>query len=361
MESTLIFALDTPQYHLLKLDGSNLFSGILFDYRSKPIRGIDVYREGVFVGHFPVNLASEDIHRYLQHIPATQNCRFSFDLHIDAQAESYDLKAIYDDDTIGGVIAYRVAEIKKKQSWFDGLAAQLATQPCPSEDLVQKTQGIRDVSAYQNSIIPGIHNMQAYLRNAGVDLRQIRTILDVGCGTGRLLLGWFLDDPARGLWGCDINGALIAWARKHLPQDIQFSQNTLLPPLSYASAKFDLVYLVSVFTHLALDAQKMWIEEIKRVLAPEGILLITLHGKLYVQLLQASRLDEFEQNAYLETVGRNEEEGSNSYGAYHAISFVKALFHSFELLGYFPRGDMEQKVLFPVAAFQDVYVFRKKV
>jgi len=359
MASTLIFALDSPQYHLLEKDASNRFSGLAFDYHSKPVQGINVYQEDRFVGNFPVNTVSEDIHRHFSHIPSTRNCRFAFDLFIDSRAAFYALEIVYEDDSIGDVIRYGASEITARQDWFDVLHGRLKNISSPSGDLVFETQGIRDVTAYNNSIIPGIYNMQTYLTKSGVELNRIKSVLDIGCGTGRLLVGWYLDNPDRHLFGCDINPSLVDWAGANLPDPMRFRQNGLLPPLPYQTGEFDLVYLVSVFTHLSLEAQKLWLSEIKRILAPNGILLATLHGDIYIQLSQPAKYNDFQQQGYLEVVHRNEDEGSNNYAAYHGLEFAEELFHDFDLIGYYPRGNMETQVLFPVAAFQDVYVFKK--
>jgi SAM-dependent methyltransferase len=359
MESTLIFALDSPKYHLLKKDAANRFSGFVFDWQSKPVKGINVYRDHQFVGSFPADLASEDIHQHVPHFPATRHCRFDFDLHIDTRAALYSLEIVYEDLSIGEVIPYGMSEVMAKRDWFDSLNARLENIPIPSADLVFATQGIRDEIAYRDSIIPGVHNMQAYLTKSGVELNRINSILDIGCGTGRLLAGWYLENPGRRLFGCDINKALIDWAGTNLPGSMHFHQNDFLPPLRYETAQFDFVYLVSVFTHLSLDAQERWLNEIERILAPQGILLVTLQGDIYLQLMQSPKLQEFRQRGYLETVDRDEDEGTNTYASYHSPEFARTLFRAFDLIGYFPRGNAEARVLFPVAAFQDVYVFRK--
>jgi SAM-dependent methyltransferase/lauroyl/myristoyl acyltransferase len=359
MESTLMFTLDSPKYHLLKKDASNRFSGWVFDCDSKPIKGINVYRDHQLAGSFPADLASEDIHRYIPHVPATRNCRFEFDLYIDSRAALYSLEIVYADQSIGEVIPYSVSEVTARQNWFDALNARLKDIPTPSGDLVYATQGIRDELAYRNSIIPGIDNMRTYLAKSGVELNRVNSILDIGCGTGRLLVGWYLDNPDRRLFGCDINKTLIDWDVTNLPGSMHFHPNALLPPLPYEDEQFDFVYLVSVFTHLSLETQKLWVNEIARILAPDGILLITFHGDINVRLSQSSRLHEFERQGYLETVHRDQAEGANSYAAYHSRGFVTGLFHAFDLIGYFPRGNAESRVLFPVAAFQDIYVFRK--
>ena len=359
MNSSLIFALDAPQYHLLRRDAPNRFSGFVFDYLAKPVKGINVYRDHQFVESFRADLASDDIHQYVAHIPATRNCRFAFDLHVDSRVVLYSLEIVYEDNSIGEVIPYSVSEVIAKQDWFDTLNARLKDIPTPPADLVYATQGIHDVLAYQNSIIPGVDNMRSYLTKSGVELKRINSILDLGCGTGRLLVGWYLDNPRRRLFGCDLNPVLIDWAGKNLPAAMHFHRNDLQPPLPYENEQFEFVYLVSVFTHLSLDTQKRWMNEIERILAPRGILLITFHGDIYLQLAQSSKLAEFQRREYLEIVDRNEDEGTNNYAAYHGLGFVRELFHAFDLIGYFPRGNAEGKVLFPVAAFQDVYVLRK--
>jgi hypothetical protein len=65
-------------------------------------------------------------------------------------------------------------------------------------------------------------------------------------------------------------------------------------------------------------------------------------------------VDRFRESGYCELT--SEDEGSNTFNTFHHPDFVKRLFSSFDLLAHYPRGN---DVLFPVAAFQDVYVFRK--
>jgi SAM-dependent methyltransferase len=359
MASTLFFSLDSPQYHLLKKEAFNRFSGFVFDYHSKPIKGINVYQDHQFVESFPADFASEALHNHVPHIPATRNCRFDFNLYIDSRAALYSLEIVYADDSIGEVIPYSISQVTAKQAWFDGLNARLKNIPPPSEDLVYATQGIHDITAYQNSIIPGVYHMQAYLTKSGVDLNRISSVLDIGCGTGRLLIGWYLDNPERYLFGCDINKALIDWAGANLPDSIRFHQNELFPPLPCKNEEFDFAYLVSVFTHLSLHAQKQWLNEIERILAPGGILLMTLQGDIYLQIAQSPKRNDYRKQGYLEIVNRNEDEGTNNYAVYHGLDFVRELFHAFDLIGYYPQGNMQGRLVFPIAALQDVYVFRK--
>jgi SAM-dependent methyltransferase len=201
--------------------------------------------------------------------------------------------------------------------------------------------------------------MRSLLEAAGAEPSGIRAILDIGCGTGRLLTGWHCDDPRRQLVGTDINRELIAWSRSNLAHVARWEVNGVHPPLELASASFDLIVLASVFTHLALDNQRAWLEEVRRLLRPAGHAVITLHGAIYAGLL----LDEesaarYDADGYVEkAVGA---EGANGYSTFHTERFARALFSRFRRVAFFPRG-VEGRVAheFPLAAQQDVYVLAK--
>jgi SAM-dependent methyltransferase len=201
--------------------------------------------------------------------------------------------------------------------------------------------------------------MQSLLEAAGAGPSGIHSILDIGCGTGRLLVGWHCDDPRRRLVGTDINRELIAWSRSNLADVARWEVNGVRPPLELASASFDLIILASVLTHLSLDIQRAWLEETHRLLGPAGHALITLHGAIYAGLvLDAAGAAEYDAGGYVEKAGGAE--GANGYSTFHAEPFARALFSGFRRVAFFPRG-IEGRVAhaFPVASLQDVYVLAK--
>ena len=356
--NNLVYSLNAPQFHLLKLNAINRFSGMVFECNSKGIKSLNVYYGNKILGSFGVDGLSDDIYDQIPHIYSTKKCRFEFDLYVKAGAQKYIFEVVYDNDTTEFVFEYDVAEVRSVEDWLKRVSTDLAHISVPNADLVYLTQGIRDTNAYQNSIIPGVYNMKRYLANSGIEVNRLGSILDFGCGTGRLLVGWYLDNSARGLCGCDINRQLVSWARNNLPGRIDWHQTSLTTELPYASKRFDLIYLVSVFTHLSLASQKLWIQELKRVLRPCGYILITLHGEMYVRVFQRQRIEEFHKTGYIETT--NPHEGLNSFGTYHTFECARKLFDDFEIVGYYPRGSIDNvPIIFPVAAFQDVYVLKR--
>ncbi|WP_091736118.1 class I SAM-dependent methyltransferase [Phenylobacterium immobile] len=97
-------------------------------------------------------------------------------------------------------------------------------------------------------------------------------VLEFGCGSGRVAR-WVIDGTQARFTGCDINPKLIAWCQANLAGDFRLTE--LAPPLPYADAAFDLVYALSVFTHMHEANARAWFAELARVTAPGGLALLT--------------------------------------------------------------------------------------
>ena len=96
--------------------------------------------------------------------------------------------------------------------------------------------------------------------------------------------------PSAKLYGTDIDEWAIHWCRDNLDHACNFTSNKQWPPLSYRDGFFDLVYSVSVFTHLPEDMQFAWLAELRRVAKEGSYLLLTTHN---MELLPANfRSDE---------------------------------------------------------------------
>jgi SAM-dependent methyltransferase len=78
-------------------------------------------------------------------------------------------------------------------------------------------------------------------------------------------------------YGIDIDQDNIAWAREHLPE-VSLLHGPLMPPTPYPANEFDLVYGISVMTHLTRTIQEAWLQEICRILRPGGLALLTFAG-----------------------------------------------------------------------------------
>jgi SAM-dependent methyltransferase len=184
----------------------------------------------------------------------------------------------------------------------------------------------------------------------GAPLEGARRMLDFGCGCGRVLRHWAeLEGPE--IHGSDFNEPLVSWCRSNLPF-VTAAVNGLAPPLEYEAARFDLVYAVSVLTHLPHDLERAWIEELSRIVEPGGLLVLTTHGDSY-----ADRLDPEERARYDagEPVVRwPRVAGSNLCTTFHPEVYVRdRLAPAMELLEFASEGGTVG------SRRQDLAVFRK--
>ena len=105
--------------------------------------------------------------------------------------------------------------------------------------------------------------------------RKNGRVLDFGCGPGRILQ--FLVGSGFELHGTDVDSSAIDFVLSTFPT-VQAKTNKFTPPLEYPSAYFDIIYSVSIWTHLPPAMQEPWLREIRRILKPGGIALLTTIG-----------------------------------------------------------------------------------
>jgi len=106
---------------------------------------------------------------------------------------------------------------------------------------------------------------------------QGKRVLDFGCGAGRVLRQFLPEAETGGeFWGCDLYEPTIAWLTRNHSPPFRFYVNDRRP-MPHPDSYFDLVYAISVFTHIT-DAWADWLLELHRILNPDGLLLATFIG-----------------------------------------------------------------------------------
>ena len=109
-------------------------------------------------------------------------------------------------------------------------------------------------------------------RHAGKPAGACR-ILDFGCGCGRVALPLYhvLGKPDACV---DVDPAVIDYLAREIP-----GANPLLtrfdPPLPFADDAFDVVLAVAVWTRLDPEYSDLWLTELRRILRPGGLALVT--------------------------------------------------------------------------------------
>ncbi len=172
-------------------------------------------------------------------------------------------------------------------------------------------------------------------------------VLDWGCGPVRVLkhMPRILASRTPELFGTDFNKQTFEWCQNNFPR-IDFSCNDLKPPLHYPPSFFDAIYGLSVITHLSEDMQFAWIHELKRILKPNGVLILTSHGDFFRYLLSDQEKGEYDQGRLV--VRDDITEGRRGFAAFHSPKFLKfdlfKEFHILEQVSDYPQKSIKQDI-----------------
>ncbi len=177
----------------------------------------------------------------------------------------------------------------------------------------------------------------------GIDARDFRNILDFGCGCSRVLRFLIPFLPQAKFYGCDIDNIAIEWSRKHVPA-AQFAVVPHLPPTAYPREHFDFIYGLSVFSHLDLPRSILWLDELRQMLRPDGLLLLSIQGAVAHETVKNNitkkQQDEFDATGFLFLENIPDKVLPDWYQtSIYKEHFAKLVFQSgFSILQYDPQG-----------------------
>jgi 2-polyprenyl-3-methyl-5-hydroxy-6-metoxy-1,4-benzoquinol methylase len=177
---------------------------------------------------------------------------------------------------------------KNKASGFERL---------PPPNLRYRVNGTPKIGTFLNQGKKRADGIESCLRVLGKSLDSFEKVLDFGCGCGRTIM-WFAGKKVE-FYGTDIDSEAIQWCRDNL-KFAKFTVNDTMPPLAYEESMFDLIYAMSVFTHLDEYRQFQWLLELKRVLKEDGILIITV----YDEKQQLEEVDELKYRIKNDKIGK---------------------------------------------------------
>jgi SAM-dependent methyltransferase len=209
--------------------------------------------------------------------------------------------------------------------------------PLPPPLLMVRVVGHTDTERFQNYGRVCAEAIREAVDSQGDEFARLESILDFGCGCGRVAR------HMRGLTdakvsGCDLQPAAIEWCRGNLPF-MDARVNRLAPPLPFGDRRFEMIYALSVFTHLSEPLQLDWMAEFGRVAAPGANLMFTVKGENHAereldgQDLAAFRADHF----VAKDLGS---EGGNLCAAYSSLEWVaENLLTGFDLLDFSPGRE----------------------
>jgi SAM-dependent methyltransferase len=175
------------------------------------------------------------------------------------------------------------------------------------------------------------------MTDSAVPLAEVNAVLDFGCGCGRVPR-WFADLEGPEIHGCDYEPRLVRWCDANLPF-LRATTNGIEPPIPYARNSFDVIYALSVVTHMPDSLEYAWLLELRRVLAPGGALWFSVAGDWYRHKMTPDQLAAYERGERVARFG--ELPGTNLCTAWHPPSFVRRRLSEigFELIDAVPGSD----------------------
>ena len=178
---------------------------------------------------------------------------------------------------------------------------------------------------------------------------SITDVLDFGCGCGRVLR-WLSSGYGFQAQGADLDSAAIEWCVVHLKPSA-FMVNRLEPPLSLPAGSLDMIYALSVFTHITPDLQRKWVGEFARVLRPNGYLILSTHGESYLGELMPAEVGRFQRGGIVVRFPNGA--GSNLCNTFHPqAAFAELTGPEFEVMAFEPEGARGNP-------HQDLWLLRK--
>lgn len=196
-------------------------------------------------------------------------------------------------------------------------------------------------------------DLEKALAIIGKNIGSFRNILDFGCGCGRTIRNLEKYTADSLLHGTDIDSDAIDYCHRRF-ENMEFSVNQPLPPLVYPSNLFDLVYSISVFTHINEEYQYLWLAELARIVKPGGIVLLSVHGSSSWNTLPTEYVAKIRTKGFL-YISENIWKGifpAWYQTAFHSEEYVRAEFSQFfKIIEYIPQG---------ISNFHDLIILEKQ-
>jgi SAM-dependent methyltransferase len=112
---------------------------------------------------------------------------------------------------------------------------------------------------------------------ASAKLRDVKHVLDLPCGHGRVLRHLVHLFPGAELHACDLDRCGVDFCTLTFGA-IPISSNEDLTTVEFPCT-YDLIWIGSLFTHTSREVTRRMIAYLVRWLSPQGIIVATLHGR----------------------------------------------------------------------------------
>ncbi len=192
-------------------------------------------------------------------------------------------------------LVFRIDQLEAKCRQLETQLAECDCLPVPPVTLRVRVGGWEEVDHFLGVGRKISWDVKKLLKGVNRPFESFPAVLDFGCGCARVLR-FMRPSPGQMIMGTDIDKESIAWCQEYLGTIAQFQINHDFPPLPLPEKSVDLIYSVSVFTHLPEEMQFQWLAELRRVLKPGGILVTSVHGESLFPI--AEEVNKFQETGF---------------------------------------------------------------
>lgn len=241
------------------------------------------------------------------------------------------------------------------EEWLEQLCRETGQPPFLPIKEVQVTTTGRNGRPIMADALAFYEFIKTLMATYAKPLSRGSHIVDFGCGWGRILRAFLRDVDTENLIGLDAQQWLIDIARETTGVDL-YRKVDQLPPAKLPTGSIDMIYAYSVFSHLSEATAAAWIDEFERLLAPNGLIVVTTrprahinvwaegaktaHSDGYASLFDVNAdLDRYDRGEYVFHSAPSHDLTAEHYGeAVISLEYAQQNWtHKLSYIGYFDR------------------------
>jgi SAM-dependent methyltransferase len=225
-------------------------------------------------------------------------------------------------------------------------------------DFMLSSTSADHVASYRRGAVEFVGILSRSLREADREWRDIESCLEIGCGYGRIVRELRREIPPSAISVCDV----IDEGTRFTAAEFGVRRVPVVEAMGPEyDCSFDLIYLLSVYTHLPRHMIENNLARVSALLKPNGVLVFSTHGKLSAEMAETYEqywLDKEKLNAELEQTGFFYERYPYYYADYGLTWMVtdevkKMIANAAPTLHFLAHYPLA------VDAHQDVFVYRR--
>ena len=200
-------------------------------------------------------------------------------------------------------------------------------------------------------------NIQEIFEDLGYSFDQINSFLDFAGGYGRFTRFLIQKLSHEKITISDIDKAAVDFGKKTFGVNGFYSVDN--PKRLIHDNRYDVIYVASLFSHLASRLWGEWLKRLYDTLNEGGILIFSTHGEYCYNLLDEeirTHVKKVEQDFFYMPMSETTRLSTKDYGTtYVTYDYVKKVIRQNnlqKLIGFYPKK---------LCAFQDIYVIQKEI